>query len=50
MALVENAFASAGVITGLERAPRDNVWRTEGERGEGWAEFARTWLAAAVVA
>jgi hypothetical protein len=46
MALVENAFASAGVLAGLERAPRDNVWRTAGERGEGWAEFARAWLSA----
>jgi hypothetical protein len=47
MALVANAFASDGVIGGLDRAPRDNVWRVEGERSDGWAEFARTWLAAA---
>lgn len=44
MALVGNAFASAGVLDGLERTPRDNVWRTEGERTGGWAEFARAWL------
>ncbi|MDP2300321.1 MAG: HAD hydrolase family protein, partial [Actinomycetota bacterium] len=46
MALVGNAFASAGVLDGLERTPRDNVWRTEGERTGGWAEFARAWLEA----
>lgn len=44
MALVANAFASGGVVNGLAATPRDNVWRTAGERGEGWAEFARTWL------
>lgn len=47
MTLVENAFASAGVLAGLDRVSRDNVWRVEGERGEGWAEFARAWLEAA---
>lgn len=46
MALVSNAFASNGVTESLAAAPRDNVWRTEAERGEGWTEFARTWLAA----
>lgn len=46
MVLVHNAFESAGVRAGLAAAPRDNVWRTKHERGEGWAEFARAWLAA----
>ncbi len=46
MALVANAFGSNGVVSGLAATPRDNVWRTAGERGEGWAEFARAWLAA----
>lgn len=46
MALVHNAFGSAGVLDGLERTPRENVWRTERERGEGWAEFAHEWIAA----
>jgi hypothetical protein len=46
MVLVGNAFASAGVLGGLKRAPRTNVWRTAGERTEGWAEFARAWLRA----
>lgn len=46
LALVANALQSPGVIAGLASVPRDNVWRTAGERGEGWAEFARTWLAA----
>ncbi|MHB8049730.1 MAG: HAD family hydrolase [Coriobacteriia bacterium] len=46
MTLVANAFASNGVTSGLEREPRDNVWRTSGERTEGWAEFARAWLGA----
>lgn len=47
MTLVANAFGSNGVTAGLEREPRDNVWRTSGERTEGWAEFARSWLDAA---
>lgn len=47
MGLVHNAFTSAGVLAGLERTQRDNVWRTAGERGEGWAEFAHAWIAAA---
>ena len=44
MALVSNAFGSNGVLAGLEANPRDNVWRTAAERGEGWAEFAGAWL------
>ncbi|HHJ99075.1 MAG TPA: HAD family phosphatase [Actinobacteria bacterium] len=47
MTLVGNAFGSNGVVAGLEREPRDNVWRTAGDRTEGWAEFARVWRAAA---
>lgn len=47
MTLVHNAFASAGVREGLDASARDNVWRTKRERGEGWAEFAHAWLAAA---
>lgn len=46
MALVNNAFASAGVVAGLASTSRGNVWRTERERGEGWAEFASAWLRA----
>lgn len=46
MALVANAFGSNGVLSGLTRTPRANVWRTERERTGGWAEFARAWLAA----
>jgi hydroxymethylpyrimidine pyrophosphatase-like HAD family hydrolase len=47
MALVANAFESHGVLAELERNHRSNVWRLAGERGEGWAEFARAWTAAA---
>jgi hypothetical protein len=47
MVLVDNAFASAGVLGGLTRTPRDNVWRTTGKRTEGWAEFARAWIGSA---
>jgi len=46
MALVANAFGSNGVVSGLESTPRGNVWRTAGERTEGWAEFAKAWLEA----
>ncbi|MBN2848794.1 MAG: HAD hydrolase family protein [Coriobacteriia bacterium] len=46
LALVANAFGSAGVTNGLAATPRDNVWRTTAERGEGWAEFADAWIAA----
>jgi hydroxymethylpyrimidine pyrophosphatase-like HAD family hydrolase len=47
MALVANAFGSSGVLDGLASTPRDNVWRLQGERTEGWAEFADVWLSAA---
>ncbi|MDO8847025.1 MAG: HAD hydrolase family protein [Coriobacteriia bacterium] len=46
MALVANAFGSNGVVSGLASTPRDNVWRTERERTEGWAEFGQAWLEA----
>lgn len=46
LALVANAFGSNGVTSGLAATPRDNVWRTAAERGEGWAEFAKAWLTA----
>ena len=46
MVLVANAFGSNGVTEGLVRTPRDNVWRVSSNRSEGWAEFARAWLAA----
>lgn len=46
MALVNNALSSAGVLAGLTAVARTNVWRTERERSEGWAEFASAWLAA----
>lgn len=46
MALVANALESPSVLAELDERPHDNIWRTEGERGEGWAEFAHAWLAA----
>lgn len=46
LALVANAFGSNGVTAGLAATPRENVWRTTAERGEGWAEFANAWLTA----
>jgi predicted mannosyl-3-phosphoglycerate phosphatase (HAD superfamily) len=46
MALVQNAFDSAGVRAELDRMPRDNVYCTCCQRGDGWAEFARAWLEA----
>jgi hypothetical protein len=47
LALVDNAFESPGVLRELEATPRENVWRTRGQRTDGWAEFARAWVAAA---
>lgn len=44
MALVSNAFDSPGVVSAVAHCERDNVWRTTGCRGDGWAEFARLWL------
>lgn len=46
MLLVENAFDSIGVRSALAQRKRPNVWRTCCARGEGWAEFARAWIAA----
>ncbi len=46
MALVDNAFESTGVRAELKRVARPNVYRTCCRRGEGWAEFAKAWLAA----
>jgi hypothetical protein len=46
MALVDNAFASNSVNAELARVIRPNVYRTCCSRGEGWAEFAKAWLAA----
>lgn len=46
MVLVENAFDSTGVLSTLERQPRENVWRSCCQRGDGWAEFTTAWLAA----
>ena len=44
MTLVDNAFSSAGVLGSLGATPRDNVWRAEGQRTDGWAEFASEWI------
>lgn len=46
MVLVSNAFDSPGVRHAVATCTRENVWRTRNCRGEGWAEFARLWLAA----
>lgn len=48
MVLVSNAFDSPGVRNAVTRCERDNVWRTDGCRGDGWAQFARLWLSAQV--
>lgn len=47
MVLVANAFASSILTTELETTPHRNLWRTEAERCDGWAEFARAWVGAA---
>lgn len=47
MALVDNAFESTGVRAELDRTSRPNVYRTCCQRGQGWAEFAHAWAAAA---
>jgi hydroxymethylpyrimidine pyrophosphatase-like HAD family hydrolase len=46
MALVDNAFESASVLDALAERPDERVVRLAGQRGDGWAEFAHTWLAA----
>lgn len=46
MVLVANALESPGVLSTLARTHRRNVVATTQERSDGWAEFARAWLAA----
>lgn len=46
MALVDNAFESAGVLSALARTSRTNIWTTCCRRGEGWSEFVSAWLTA----
>jgi HAD superfamily hydrolase (TIGR01484 family) len=46
MALVRNAFDSASVVAALDSGEYPNVCGVCCERGEGWAEFARAWIAA----
>lgn len=46
MVLVANALESPGVLSELERSPRENVRVTTAKRSEGWTEFARMWLEA----
>jgi hydroxymethylpyrimidine pyrophosphatase-like HAD family hydrolase len=41
-AVVANALADARVVE--EARARHNVYSTAGERGDGWAEYARLWL------
>jgi len=45
MVLVANAFESAGVTSALETTLPSNVWRTQAQRCDGWAELARAWTA-----
>ncbi|MHB9004101.1 MAG: HAD family hydrolase [Coriobacteriia bacterium] len=47
MALVDNAFDTPEVPADIERLRPDNVVRLHGARGDGWAEFADAWVAAA---
>jgi phosphoglycolate phosphatase len=44
VAVVANALADARVIAAA--GAHENVYALSGERGEGWAEFARLWLEA----
>jgi len=46
MALVDNAFESEGVLGALAGRRRGSVVRLSGQRGDGWSQFARAWLAA----
>ena len=46
MALVDNAFESESVVAALADKPDRTVVRLEGQRGDGWAQFARAWLSA----
>lgn len=43
-ALVANAFHSPRLIAALPLHSAETVVRLEGERGEGWAQFAEAWL------
>ena len=43
-AVVANALADKRVLSAAQE--RDNVYALTGARGEGWAEFARLWIAA----
>jgi len=45
-ALVANALQSPRMLEALARHADETVVRLEGERGEGWAEFAEAWIAA----
>jgi len=45
LVLVDNAFSSPSVVTMLQDGVFNNVVRTRGQRGEGWAELIDTWLA-----
>ena len=45
-ALVGNAFQSPQLMGALVLHAEETVVRLEGERGEGWAQFAEAWIAA----
>jgi len=45
-ALVANALQSPRMLEALARHANETVVRLEGERGEGWAQFADAWIAA----
>lgn len=44
-ALVANAFQSPRLLDALALHAEKTVVRLEGERGEGWAQFAQAWIA-----
>ncbi len=46
MVLVDNAFDSPGVRARLQQTSPGLLLRTRAKRSEGWAEFARAWVAA----
>ena len=45
-ALVANAFDSPRLLEALPLHAAETIVRLEGERGDGWAQFADAWLAA----
>lgn len=45
-ALVANAFHSPRLLEALALHAEETVVRLEGERGDGWAQFAEAWIAA----